>query len=437
MDVHIMKSKIKSRTTILPALLGAASLLAISGNAAAQDSKAMLDLLVQKGLITASEAESVASESRKNEIAKSIEAANKKTTSKFTIGGLVQAQYQFYAVDGSTGADPADSNRFELRRAQIDFAATIGTDWQAFISLIAETGADKRDYLDKAGISYKTDFGKITAAFKKVQFGVEENTSSTKLLAIERSVASNYFAGGAKVATTDAARQGSRLGFSNRHAGIFWDGNFSGIRGLEYGFAVTNGFQNSVSNASSRNNQPDVWAYAQYTAKLGKDANVQFGLNLGWQPGDDTYVLSTKQDSEVIGYNPFVKATVSNFTFVGEWLGSHVKNGAFNGGNASPYGANLTAAYRYEDLEPVVRFSYLDTDGRGFYNNDVWRNSPGTGRIYDEAWTVFIGANYYLMKDAVRVSLGYEHARFSGSPAGIAGNSASGDGVCAQLQAVF
>ncbi len=118
-----------------------------------------------------------------------------------------------------------------------------------------------------------------------------------------------------------------------------------------------------------------------------------------------------------------------------EFIGASVEHGATGGVDASPFGVNLTGAYRYQDLEPVVRFSYLDTDGRGLSNSDVWRSSPSNGVTYDKAWTVFLGANYYLSQDSIKVSAGYEYADFSDSLTGT--KDVNGNGFRVQLQASF
>ncbi len=256
----------------LPFLAALASAtFALVHTAQAQD-KATLDLLVSKGLISAEEAGQLLGSGKKD----SLNIAPKSSkTQKLIIGGLAQVQYQNISID-----DKPTNNRFELRRAQIDFDAKLNDNWSAFISLIAENGADDRDYLDKAGITYSHDLGKLTGGFKKVNFAVEEYTSGSKLFAIERSIATNYFAGGLKA--------NSRLGFASRHTGLFWDGKVKAVDGLEYGIAVTNGFQNSVAKASAKNNDLSFWGYGQYTAKLADDASIQFGINLGYQRADDT-----------------------------------------------------------------------------------------------------------------------------------------------------
>lgn len=416
----------------------ATATFALVNTAQAQD-KATLDLLVSKGLITAEEAGKLLENGKGKASASGIFPKSSKTQ-KLTIGGLAQVQYQNLSVDGDTTAggvsskdEPAGANRFELRRAQLDFDAKLNDNWGAFISLIAENGASSRDYLDKAGITYSHDLGKLTAGFKKVNFAVEEYTSGSRLFAIERSIATNYFSGG--VTSGSPAR---RLGFASRHTGLYWDGKIPAVGGLEYGVAVTNGFQNSVASASASNNDLSFWGYTQYTAKLADDVSVQFGINLGYQRADDTYVIASKPESSVIGYNPFINAKIGKGTLNAEFIGAAVENGALNGDDANPFGINLTGAYRFGDLEPVIRYSYLDTDGRGLRNNDVWRSSTSTGRYYDKAWTVFLGANYYLSQDSIKVSAGYEYAKFDGDiPGNAASSKADGNGFRVQLQASF
>ena len=220
-----MNYKITS-TVIGTLLMAAASVLN------AQD-KQTLDLLVSKGIITKEEAASVSK--------KSVAVAPKeKTTKSIKLIGRLQMQYENINVDETVGgveSSLAAKNDFIMRRMFLGAAADLGSGWSA--ELVADFARDGDGYIDKAVITKKVDWdslqGKLGFGYRKINFGLEENTSSSKLLTIERSPATRYF--------TENAN-GRRLGFGGRHTGVFWAGKIPQVKGLEYGLSVTNSYNN-------------------------------------------------------------------------------------------------------------------------------------------------------------------------------------------------
>ena len=95
-------------------------------------------------------------------------------------------------------------------------------------------GSGKGDqvFIDGASVWYKhSDAFRVDLGQKKVPFGLEETSSSSKIKAIERSAVNRQFA--------------EQLKFNARHTGLFAKGSFDG--GFSYAAAVVNSGQNHNS----------------------------------------------------------------------------------------------------------------------------------------------------------------------------------------------
>jgi len=69
----------------------------------------------------------------------------------------------------------------------------------------------------------------------------------------------------------------------------------------------------------------------------------------------------------------------------------------------------------------VVRYSALDTDGRGQQASDGFRDvntAPLTAATYDKSSSVFLGLNYYFNKNNAKIQIGYEKAKLEGRISG-------------------
>ena len=100
----------------------------------------------------------------------------------------------------------------------------------------ASPNSDSTVFIDGASVWYNTDSFRIDIGQKKVPFGVEETTSSSKLKAIERSAVNRQFAESPETLIV-------------WHTGIFIKGDF-GDSGFKYDLAVVNSGQNHNSKDS-------------------------------------------------------------------------------------------------------------------------------------------------------------------------------------------
>ena len=340
---------------------------------------------------------------------------------KITVSGYAQAQYIY--ADSKTNSGDAYSG-FAIRRAAISAKGEIDENWSAEVGFEID-GNNKNDklnnaFVDKAIISYKTDFGKLTAGYQKTAFVMEEYTSSKTALCIEQSIASSWFGKMAGV---------SQL--SGRHGGVWWDGK---VEGVKYTLGVVNQYKEDFY--ADENRGVAFAGTLAYTIKADDGTALELGVNGIYNSGNDSkdesgnYVAEKAPHGAVWGVEPYAKLTVDGFTGIVDVLYGDGDKEA--GVKDAAWGVNATAAYRFEnDLEPVVRFSYVDTGDNKGLKPDLLKNVPKGTSDHDSAWGAYIGANFYANKH-IKVSAGYEYTKFEGGA-----KSEDANAFRVQLQAVF
>lgn len=404
-----------------------ASLFLGAAAANAQD-KQTLDLLVSKGVITQAEADGIAKDAVKAVSPK------EKTTKSIKISGRLQTQYENINVK-ENGESLVSKNNFIMRRMFLGAEADLGAGWSA--TLITDF-ANTKTYIEYAFITKKVDLdylkGSLDIGYKKANFGYEENTSASKLFSVERSLATRYWSEG---------NNGRRLGFGARHVGVYWNGKVPQVEGLEYGLAVTNSYSdNPTAMPSGSDNSLMYWANAAYSTKI-EDVSLKFGVNFGYTNGMNVAGDAGTVHASVYGLNPYVAASVYGFDIWADFLFSDVENGKNSyTENARPMGFNVAAEYKFDigewgKIAPAVRYSWIDTDGRGIKVSDGIRDANGSN-TYNAGQSVYVGVNWYIVGNSVKFQLGYEWAQLNGAAEGkIAKGHADANAVRAQMQLLF
>jgi hypothetical protein len=437
---------ITARVSLLA--LFVALLLAATGPLLAQD-RATLQLLVNRGVITQAEADTVAKQAAIAVVPRSA------AVRQLELEGLVQVQYDFLNTsDQAAGAiQPPATSQFLIRRAHLGALANLGHGWTGEVVLELATSAQTSappqsmpttNNFEKIILS-KTfpAYGTATAGMQKVAWGEEQTAANSQLKTIERSIATNYFDGVYGGPTTAA------LGFGKQHTGLFWSGAPPLTSGFYYGAAITNGIQSAVSYGNVAPgapafNQFAFWANAGYQG-VYRGLVYRLGVNLGYA-GDAN--STPTQNNSLAGYDPYISLVWADFTLTAEFEQVHVQNGRVNGAGvtsaAAPYGFNFVPAYRLSpEWELVARDSFLSTNGRGAPINPEVRNAQNTFNTlgFDNAWSLYFGVNYYVLGTALKISAGYEFSRFYDREV-LAGGSFSGapasvSGVRVQIQSRF
>lgn len=383
-------------------LLAACALVA--GSVQAQD-KALLNTLVQKGYLTQAEADQVAASSV-------VITPASKNVKSLKFSGRVHTQFNWVTGDDKqqNAVDPAATTTFQMRRVYLGAVAELGNGWRG--TVIANFASAGNSYLDQAHISKAVDWdllqGRMTAGFRKVQFGYEENTSSTRIVTVERSIATLYWTGGFQA--------NGRVGLGSRHVGVFWDGQVSGVDGLYYGASITNSDQSSVGGQAQ--NDMAYFVHGGYKSAV-EGVNFDIGLNFGYKQSGNSNTGIAGVSSAVVGLNPYLNVNWEGLNLLTELIGSSVEEGRTSVGvtrsTATPMGFNIIPSYRInEEFGVAFRYSHLQTNGRGVSPSAVVPGAPNPvgGRSFNRADSFYIGGNWYILGNDVKLTAGYEWTQF-------------------------
>ncbi len=433
--------------TLKTMLVAAAALTAVS--AQAQD-KATLDLLVKKGVITAEERAKTLQSAAATKTESGVDRVFIKEAgaTRLTFSGRIQGQWEAAAYSQTAAGvetQAADLNNVMMRRLYLGAKADVGYGFSGEIvynfadntptstptSTSTSTSSGgitttttttttastvRAGAFDKAVFTYESELGKFDIGYQKVQFGQEENTSSSALYTVERSMVTRYWA---------ESHNGRRLGFGARHVGLFYSNKVvigeGGPGTLSYGAAIVDAVQGY--NSTSVN---DYGYYANASFDW-KPLGLTVGINYGITPEGGTLTAVGGSLNKAEGLNPYFKYVVGDFTVLGEYivtgLDASSTTATAQGFLArDPSGYNLTVAYKLSEyIELVARYSALNTDGRGQQAGDGFRDintAPLTAATYDKSSSVFVGMNYYFNKNNAKIQVGYEKAKLEGRISG-------------------
>lgn len=406
--------------------------LAAAPAASAQDNKALLDALVRKGILSSDEATEIGAELAKDAKAPAINAIpGSKNVSRLTITGRVQAQYNLVSNDADNADEAATNSRFSLRRVRLGATADFGPDFRGVIShdLVSNN-------LDVAYIRWNQSSDlSVDAGFRKVNFGVEENTSSARLPAIERSPVTRFFV---------EENNGRRLGAGSRRTGVFADGKAGDFF---YGAAVTNSERtaNPGTAQAGESNQPAFWANGGFKGKTDS-LSYTVGASVGYLPEQLTsgagnfYSTGLNSGSLLVG-SLYTDLSFGDVGLLAELLWSENRVGP----GANSWGFHILPSYMVnEKLQLVGRYAYLDTDGIGTRPSDV---VPGAGNptlgaptsfaAFETAQEFYVGLNYLFKGHDVKFSTGVFYATFEDQIGGAGNVKAESVGLRSQMQVNF
>jgi len=366
---------------------------------------ALLDLLVEKGVLTDTEATSVAAELKEENKGVSFSTKGKETV-KLRFNGRMHYQYDSLDMDDN-GADQASTDHFYFRRLRLGAKATHEN------GLFAETVVDFAENdlsIDKAVAGYEfSDALTGSFGYQKVPFGFQETTSSSKIKTIERSAANRFFA--------------DDIDFAGRHSGLFAKGDLGG--GLSYSAALVNSAQGEGSKLMGASNASNDLAY--FGRLQWKNDGLIIGVDGGHQ--SNNYVVGITAPFDVTAFTGYV-----NYKFEGlDLLGEYFSGDLGNQGDVDGYA--LRAAYKMGKFEPVVRYSHVKADTFEIDTDELIRRAPKGGTVTggdNEIDSFYVGLNYYHNK-AVSFMVGYEMAETDSDT----GDEVDVDGVRARVQILW
>jgi len=404
----------------------------LSSAAFGQDSGALIDALVRKGILTNQEAENIRAELiRDSNTVPAHAMAGGKSTDRLSAGMRMQMQYAHLDNDVRGGLDPAATNHFFLRRMYLMLKAGVGGNWSASMTYdLAASGYDDAIIEWRPIKDMTFNFG-----LRKVNLAYEERRTSGDLRSIERSGVTRYFV---------EANNGRRLGAASYRIGVFLDGkrNLTNTVGLVYSAAVTDPERNETFNLASsagdgNTNKPALWGNVGFTGKLANGTWLA-GVGAGHLPdqgGSGTTNLGRGFDLTI--YSVYSEIQSGRFNLMAEYLTANVERGRAGGTrDAWPMGFYVQPSLLLTDtLEAVVRYQHIDTDGRGLQLSDVVRSAPSAPTM-DKFHGWYAGANWYLRGNDLKYQLGVVYGETNDTVTG-APAEAKTVGVRSQMQMQF
>jgi phosphate-selective porin len=418
--------------TLPPKWLALLGSVLLATTAVAQDSGALIDALIRKGILTNQEAEDIRADLvRENNTIPAHSMAGGKSTDRLSVGMRMQAQYVNLNTDVRGAAfNPPATDHFLLRRMYLTLKAGVGENWGATMTYdLAAGGYDDAILEWKPRYDLSFNFG-----LRKVNVAYEERASSGNIKSIERSGVTRFFV---------ESNNGRRLGAASYRIGAFLDGNreLNPKLGLVYSAAVTTperneSFTGSAATGDNTNNHPAFWGNVGLSGKFATGTWIA-GVGSGFLPdqgGPGNTNLGRGFDLSL--YSIYTDITAGPFGLMAEYLTAEVERGASAVRDARPQGFYIQPSLLLtERIEAVVRYAWLDTDRRGVTLSDVVRSAPSGGTM-NKLTEWYAGVNWYLRGNDLKYQLGAVYGKtrdtLTGAPA-----EAKAVGVRSQLQVQF
>ena len=383
----------------------------------------LLDTLVSRGVLT--EAEALYTKKQTSAIVESV-----KPQSKIRLFQFWHLRFQSLDQNYSNVAD-VDKYNFALRRIVPVFIADVSQSSRVMVTLYMPSST----VINTARYEYNVDTnflcGSLWAGYEAVWFCMEENESGTRIMTPDRSIINMYFGGGdSSYFAGNAKSYSTVMAFSGFHTGVFWNGKFVKNKKLIYRLAITNSKPAKLDFDAS--NSFALWGSFGIDDET-ENSHLRAGVNVGYS---HRVVSAARQSTlpsvvddygDCVGINPYFLLRYNNFTIQSEFVATSLKYGSsisndnaiytVDSKRANPWGFYLLGAYKFNvnpfgEFEPVLRYSFINSDGRGLTENVVFYKAESRGGLYNKVNSIYAGVNWYVLGNTLKYQIGAEYAMF-------------------------
>ena len=419
--------------------------LATSGVAFAQsaDNQALINALIKKGVLSDQEAKDITAQIAKDQSSQDVETSNDGFLQKIVLTGRFQVQYAGLGTSiDNNPVNPVSTEHFFLRRIYIGVNAQFGDGFSGVVTYdLANSSFDKALLEWKQSPLFVVDLG-----LTKAPFGYEENQSSGNLLAIERSTITRFI---------DEPNNGRRIGAASYRDGLFLSGTYDGFfyqvaatdpERNEYSgdstntAVLVNGIGGVGSTGTATTNSIALYGNVGYGVSFGQGpykGSFKVGYEAGFDPDEGgTAALGLGHGQNINLNGGFADLSVGGFRLVGEYETADVDSGVAVNKAANIWGYWIQPSYKFTpQWELVGQYSYVNSDGRGVALSDVIRSAPSGGTM-NTANELYLGFNYYIKGNDVKLQTGYVHGESDKTVTGAAAHATT-DGIRSQVQVQF
>lgn len=323
---------------------------------------------------------------------------------------------------------------FQVRRTKLKFSGNVPGSKIDYLVVLAAEREDGNIFLEDVMIGRAiNDNWYISGGKQKLPFLREELTSSSRLIAVERGLVTEFF-------TLDRA-EGVQIDYSNNdnfQASVaFSDGADSETTTFgadEVDFAVTARADLKLMG--------DWDALKDLTAWKGQDDALFIGAAVHYQQGDeDNADVSTSAVADYLAWTIDGQYESGSGLSVGAALmGGHTDPDTSGAGERDMYGFQVTGAYNIDDKwQPFVRWEWIDQDASYVPEDNIQAFTFGINR-YVRKHNVKITADVLWIYDGTPASNPFGNS-ISSSGLGISGFSSAEDddliAIRTQVQVLF
>lgn len=367
----------KKNTRFFGAIAALSGLL-LSTPALATD-KALLDVLVANRTITEAQADEIRAKSG------TVATPNRGTVSEIKIRGRIQGQFAYSDGSNRNVGAADDYKSFEMRRVRLGVQGRL---YQDFAFVVEANVLEPTTSLDSATLTYRAiPEANVTFGKTKPQFGHEENTSSASILTMERS----------------------------RLTGILNGGKPIGLR--VHGAMDMFSYYVGVYNGAGQNTGRMSGANESFIT------NLSLGLNL-----DEMIDGRLRFRVDYLGSNKPVSYYGFNDAFA---FSGHFASGEFDLRSEYMYGkrhndSKIRGFYVMPSFyfvpktaQVVLRYEQIrGDDGVSLGHNRYAADVPGIYRNGNRYNAIYLGVNYYIAGDNLKLMAGIERAENKNKSAG-------------------
>lgn len=366
------------------------------GISSSQTSDDVLNLLIQRGLVNQSDADSIRADYalKQQDVKEKQKIFYVLSKSNLSIGGF--ANFRYKSLE-----EPGKKDGFDVRRARLDIKGKLSPEWDYRL----QTDFAISPKILDAYFTYKPyDYFQVTGGQFKIQFGLEGPASPINIETIDRAQVSDLIGRG-KDAIGDQ---------SGRDIGVQLNGSLFKTQSnrflLDYYLGYFNG--QGINTSADKNNNKDI------VARIVTHPYPFLDFGISYSNGYDSWGTPAKNQDH-IRYGTDLAIKYNDFSFSTEYIeaqeGTYVVNGQTKDLIRRGWYAQAGYFLLPKKFQVVLKYDTFDKT----------KNDPKN----DISTFYTAGVNYIITKFA-RFQLNYKHKEEQG-------NSINKDEIVAQLEVKF
>ena len=168
--------------------------------------------------------------------------------------------------------------------------------------------------------------------------------------------------------------------------------------------------RNDDTSRSDEQNGYGGFARVQWKSDKTDNGQLLVGADLGYMQDGS---LNANGDGDLVAYGLHANYSIGDFNLSAEGLFGSVEDNAKSGSDSDVFGLTIQPSYKINDKwEIVASYTYADADDSYLIEADDTMRKSGNKNRFDEVSSYYIGFNYYILGNDLKLSGGFEHAEY-------------------------